>query len=83
VQSTADTRSLIEAPMPGLVRGVFVEVGQNVARGDRLMVLEAMKMEHSLQANRDAMVAQVLVVSGQQVMAGDPLVQFGDEDTEA
>ena len=83
VQSTADTGSLIEAPMPGLVSGVFVEVGQTVARGDRLMVLEAMKMEHSLQANRDGMVAQVLVVSGQQVMSGDPLVQFADEGTEA
>jgi len=47
------------------------------------MVLEAMKMEHSLQANRDGMVAQVLVVSGQQVMSGDPLVQFADEGTEA
>jgi 3-methylcrotonyl-CoA carboxylase alpha subunit len=69
--------------MPGLVSGVFVEVGQTVARGDRLMVLEAMKMEHSLQANRDGMVAQVLVVSGQQVMSGDPLLQFVDEGTGA
>lgn len=49
----AGDASVIEAPMPGMVKAVFAEAGQEVAKGDRLAVLEAMKMEHSLLAPRD------------------------------
>jgi 3-methylcrotonyl-CoA carboxylase alpha subunit len=70
---------LIEAPMPGLVKSVFVEPGQAVAAGDRLAVLEAMKMEHSLTAGRDGVVAQVLVAAGAQVEAGAALIVLEDD----
>ncbi|SPF80562.1 ATP-binding protein [Pseudoprimorskyibacter insulae] len=71
--------SVIEAPMPGLVRAVDVVAGQTVAKGDRLAILEAMKMEHSLTAGRDAVVAEVLVAAGDQVTAGAPLIRFEEE----
>ena len=67
---------LIEAPMPGLVKAVLARPGQAVAEGDRLAVLEAMKMEHSLLAARDGIVAEVLVADGAQVEAGAALVRL-------
>ncbi|KIN73009.1 acetyl-CoA carboxylase biotin carboxylase subunit [Sulfitobacter guttiformis] len=71
--------NLIEAPMPGLVREVFASVGQVVTMGDRLAVLEAMKMEHSLLAARDGVVAEVLAQAGDQVEAGAALVRLEPE----
>ncbi len=62
------------SPMPGLVKAVFVTPGQQVAAGDRLVVLEAMKMEHVLTAGRDGVVAEVLVEPGAQVEAGAALI---------
>ena len=72
--------NLIEAPMPGLVREVFATVGQAVAKGDKLAVLEAMKMEHSLLAARDGVVAEVLAQAGDQVEAGAALVRLEPTD---
>jgi 3-methylcrotonyl-CoA carboxylase alpha subunit len=71
--------NLIEAPMPGLVREVFAAVGQAVQAGDRLAILEAMKMEHSLLAARDGVVAEVLAHAGDQVEAGAALVRLEAE----
>jgi len=70
---------VIEAPMPGLVKAVFVEPGQAVAQGDRLAILEAMKMEHTLSAGRDGVVDEVLVSAGAQVEAGAALIKLEDE----
>ena len=64
------------APMPGLVSGVVVAPGVEVAEGDRLITLEAMKMEHVLRAPRDGVVAAVSVVEGAQVEAGAVLVEL-------
>ena len=64
--------------MPGLVKAVFVQAGQAVALGDRLAVLEAMKMEHTLTAGRDGVVAEVLVAAGAQVEAGAALIVLED-----
>ncbi|MFP7570806.1 acetyl/propionyl/methylcrotonyl-CoA carboxylase subunit alpha [Marivita sp. S2033] len=72
---------LVEAPMPGLVRSVFVAVGDTVAKGDRLAILEAMKMEHALLAARDGIVAEVMAEAGAQVDAGAALIRL-EEDTE-
>ena len=72
--------NLIEAPMPGLVKAVFAEAGQMVKEGDRLAILEAMKMEHSLLAARDGTVAEVLAAAGDQVEAGAALVRLEDAD---
>jgi 3-methylcrotonyl-CoA carboxylase alpha subunit len=60
--------------MPGMVKAVFVVAGQTVTAGDRLCVLEAMKMEHTLTATRDGVVAEVLASAGEQVEAGVALI---------
>jgi len=75
--------NLIEAPMPGLVRAVDAQVGQVVKQGDRLAVLEAMKMEHALLAARDGVVAEVLAMEGDQVEAGVALVRLEAEAEDA
>ncbi|WP_343082037.1 acetyl/propionyl/methylcrotonyl-CoA carboxylase subunit alpha [Ostreiculturibacter nitratireducens] len=67
------------APMPGLVKAVFVKPGQTVAAGERLAILEAMKMEHTLTAARDGTVAEVLAEAGAQVEAGAALVRMEEE----
>ncbi|KUI29253.1 biotin carboxylase N-terminal domain-containing protein [Mycobacterium sp. GA-2829] len=66
------------SPMPGTVQSVHVTVGQEVSAGDRLVVVEAMKMEHVIRASADAVVAQVLVEAGQAVTAGRVLVELED-----
>lgn len=77
--SAAGDGNLIQAPMPGLVKAVFAEPGQVVAMGDRLAVLEAMKMEHALLAARDGIVAEVLTTAGAQVEAGAALVRLEED----
>ena len=72
--------NVIVAPMPGLVKAIHASAGQAVAAGDRLAVLEAMKMEHALLAARDGVVAEVLVTAGAQVEAGAALVRLEEED---
>jgi 3-methylcrotonyl-CoA carboxylase alpha subunit len=68
------------APMPGLVKSVYVSPGQTVAAGDKLAVLEAMKMEHVLRAGRDGVVAAVHVAADAQIAAGDIMIALEPED---
>ncbi|PIE18369.1 MAG: 3-methylcrotonyl-CoA carboxylase [Proteobacteria bacterium] len=70
---------VVEAPMPGAVKAVFVAVGDTVAEGDRVALMEAMKMEHTLRAPRDGVVAQVGAAEGDQVEAGALLVLLEPE----
>ena len=74
--------NVIAAPMPGLVKAIFAEAGQEVKEGDRLAILEAMKMEHSLLAARDGIVAEVLAHAGDQVQEGAALIQLVEEEEE-
>ncbi len=76
--TTVDTR--IDAPMPGIIKLLAAKPGQKVAKGDRLAVLEAMKMEHALLAARDGEIAEVLATEGAQVLAGAPLITLKEED---
>ncbi|MEM7519638.1 MAG: biotin carboxylase N-terminal domain-containing protein [Pseudomonadota bacterium] len=78
--AAAAAGNVIEAPMPGLVRAMDVRAGQPVTKGQRLAVLEAMKMEHALLAGRDGVVAEVLAETGAQVEAGAALVRLEDEE---
>ncbi|KFE34458.1 acetyl-CoA carboxylase biotin carboxylase subunit [Thioclava atlantica] len=77
--SATETSDLTLAPMPGLVKAVFVAEGQSVAAGDRLAIMEAMKMEHTMRAARDGTVAEVLVAEGTQVEAGAALIRLEEE----
>jgi 3-methylcrotonyl-CoA carboxylase alpha subunit len=69
----------IEAPMPGKVTAVEVVGGEKVAKGQRLLTLEAMKMEHALIAPFDGTVAELAVTAGAQVTEGQLLVKVEPE----
>lgn len=69
----------ILSPMPGLLRAMEVTTGQTVKAGDRLAVLEAMKMEHILRAPRDGVIATVGATAGSQVEAGALLIALEEE----
>jgi glutaconyl-CoA decarboxylase len=71
--------AILASPMPGVVLEVLVGAGATVARGDPLLVLEAMKMRNTIRAPRDALVVEVPVEPGQPVGPGQPLVRFGGE----
>lgn len=66
----------LKAPMPGLIVAVPVSVGQDVRKGDVLVILESMKMQNEIKAPRDGTVAAVFVQGGQSVNQGEPLVQL-------
>ncbi|MFD1344680.1 pyruvate carboxylase [Litorisediminicola beolgyonensis] len=66
----------VGAPMPGVVSQVSVTAGQEVAEGDQILVIEAMKMETGLYAERDAKVKAVHVVVGGQIDSKDLLVEY-------
>jgi propionyl-CoA carboxylase alpha chain len=72
------------APMPGSVVRVLVEQGAAVGKGDPLIVLEAMKMEHTVASPAEGIVSEVRVSAGQQVDAGAVLVvvDTGSDATE-
>ena len=73
----ADDR--IRAPMPGLIRAIAVEAGAEVRKGDRLVMMEAMKMELTLSAPRDGKVKMIRVALGDQVTEGTILVELEDD----
>ncbi len=66
----------IKAPMPGLVIDVTVKEGQEVKEGDRLLILEAMKMENSIMIHANATIKRVAVTPGQAVDKGQVLVEL-------
>lgn len=66
----------LNAPMPGKIMSVHVTNGQNVRRGQTLMVLEAMKMEHTIAAPADGIVSSVNYAAGELVDEGADLLDF-------
>lgn len=70
----------VSAPMPGQVKVVNVEAGDNVSLGESLIVLEAMKMEHTLVAPRDGVVLEVYASTCDQVEDGALLLSLEPED---
>ena len=61
---------LVRAPMHGKVLGILVEQGASVTRGQRLAIIEAMKMEHTLTAPIDGTVSEIAVTVDAQVAEG-------------
>jgi propionyl-CoA carboxylase alpha chain len=72
----ADTSKLIQSPMPGLVVSIPVTVGQEVKTGETVAIIEAMKMQNILKAERDGVVKAVSAAAGDPVAADDVLVEF-------
>lgn len=65
---------VVKSPMPGNILKINVTVGQKVAEGDALLILEAMKMENEVAAPKSGTVAQIIVSKGAVVETGAPLV---------
>jgi geranyl-CoA carboxylase alpha subunit len=64
------------APMHGMLLEVSAAAGREVRRGDRLAVLEAMKMQHEIRAEVDGTIREVLRSAGEQIAAGDVILEI-------
>ncbi|MFM2136282.1 MAG: hypothetical protein RL021_1682 [Bacteroidota bacterium] len=67
----------LKAPMPGLVLKVMVEEGQPIAKGDPILVLEAMKMENVIKAPADGKIKKVTVTTGDKVEKNQVMITLG------
>ncbi len=72
----ADTSKLLLCPMPGLVVSIAVREGQEVKAGETLAVVEAMKMENVLRANRDLTVCRILAIAGDSLAVDAVIMEF-------
>jgi len=66
----------VKAPMPGLVLNILVEPGQDIQKGDAIIILEAMKMENVLKSAGDGRVKAIKVQKGQPVDKGQLLIEM-------
>jgi biotin carboxyl carrier protein len=69
----------LTAPMPGTILSINVAPGERVARGQVLLILEAMKMKNSIKSPHDGVIAEVNVQPGQTVGYGALLLRYGNE----
>ncbi len=67
-------QEVIKAPMPGTILSINVKEGDNVKKGQILLILEAMKMENEIVSPRDGKIAKVVVSKGSSVNTGDDMV---------
>ncbi|MCI0661564.1 MAG: ATP-grasp domain-containing protein [Acidobacteria bacterium] len=81
IRQVSSEHGTAHSPMPGQVLKIMVEAGQKVIAGDPLVILEAMKMEHTMRAVVDGVVEAVLVNQGEVVRPGQVLVQIAGEIT--
>jgi propionyl-CoA carboxylase alpha chain len=75
-KAAADTSKLLLCPMPGLVKAIHVSQGQEVKAGEALCVVEAMKMENILRAERDAMVKAIKAKAGDSLAVDAVIMEF-------
>jgi len=68
----------IKSPLPGVILEMFVREGDTVKMGQKLLMLEAMKMENNIEADKAGKVLSILKHKGDNVMEGDVLIIIGD-----
>jgi glutaconyl-CoA/methylmalonyl-CoA decarboxylase subunit gamma len=64
------------APLPGIILNIFVKPGDIIVKGQKIMIMEAMKMENQILAEKEGVVESVKVSSGQSVLQGDILLEI-------
>jgi len=77
-RGAADLHASLEAPMPGKVTRILVAVGDRVAKGQTLLAVEAMKMEHAIKSPKDGIIESIRATLGELVSPGNPLCTVGD-----
>jgi len=77
-EDSADARGGLTAPMPGKIIAISVKAGDKVKSGDVLLVMEAMKMEHTIHAPGNGTIEEVFFNVGDQVTDGAELISIGD-----
>jgi propionyl-CoA carboxylase alpha chain len=75
-KAPADMSKFLLSPMPGMLVDVAVQPGQKVLAGERLAVIEAMKMENVLFATQDGVVSELLSNKGESVAVDQPILRF-------
>ena len=76
VKQLSDSEKAVRSPMPGLVVAIAVSEGQEVKAGETLAVIEAMKMENILRAERDGVIKAIRVKPGDSVAVDAVIVEF-------
>ena len=83
-QAPSETESngsgMVTSPVPGLVARLIVKKGDRVRRGDVLAIVEAMKMEFQIKAERDGIIANVHASEGSQITEGSLVAEIGEQD---
>ena len=74
--STGGGGGSVKSPLPGVILDVECKVGDAVKKGQKLFILEAMKMENTIPADRDGVIAEIKVSKGDSVLEGADLVIF-------
>ena len=72
--ANVNTANAVKAPLPGVIKSIEVQVGQQVNAGDTVVVLEAMKMANNIEAEKSGTVTAICVKQGENVMEDAPLV---------
>ena len=75
--SPAKALSEIKSPLPGTILTIYCKVGDSVAIGQKVLMLEAMKMENNIEADKAGVVKEIRVNKGDAVMEGDVLIVIG------
>ena len=75
--ATSGAAGAVKSPLPGVILSVDCKFGDTVKRGQKILVLEAMKMENNINADRDGKIVEIKVNKGDSVLEGADLVVIG------
>ena len=76
VNPSSSGKAKVTAPIPGVILSLNVKVGDIIKENDLLLVLEAMKMENSIVAEKSGVISVINVAVGQQVLQGEVMIEF-------
>lgn len=72
--AVSSAKAGVKSPLPGVIKDIKVKVGDDVKRGQTILVLEAMKMENNINSDKDGKVAEIKVNKGDSVLEGADLI---------
>jgi biotin carboxyl carrier protein len=76
IGSPAAPKAMLTAPLPGVIKSIAVGPGQQVAVGDELLVIEAMKMDNVIRAPRAGTIGPVHVAESHRIAHGEPMLEY-------